>query len=91
MIVLTNGFVGTPLVANGDPAPFAEMNEIVTVADITIVSRRPVSCARSRRASASSRSPKAPTAQARSTCHAWGCGTWFMWRDRLCDSVCQKH
>lgn len=46
-VVLVNGFVGKPVVANGEPAPFAEMNEVVTVADITITSRRPVTRATS--------------------------------------------
>ena len=48
-VVLTNGFVGRPLVANGEPAPFAEMNEVVTVADITITSRIRVARATSSR------------------------------------------
>jgi hypothetical protein len=47
-VVLTNGFVGRPLVANGEPSPWAEMSEVVTVADITLTSRTPFASARSR-------------------------------------------
>jgi hypothetical protein len=47
-IVLTNGFVGRPIVANGEPSPWAEMNEVITVADITITSQVPFTRASSR-------------------------------------------
>ena len=37
-----------PVVANGEPSPWAEMNEVVKVADITITSHVPYARARSR-------------------------------------------
>jgi hypothetical protein len=47
-IVLTNGFVGRPIVANGEPSPWAEMNEVITVADIAITTNVPFARAYSR-------------------------------------------
>jgi hypothetical protein len=48
-VVLTNGFVGRPIHGNGEPAPWGEISEIVTLADLAVLCRVPVNSARSRR------------------------------------------
>lgn len=47
-VVLTNGFVGRPIHGDGEPAPWIEISEVVTLADVRVISRVPARSVRSK-------------------------------------------